>query len=308
MNGLSGILNGSEIYEATLPAEHMLKEISKIRDLDKRHEKGIDTVKGNLKKSQVGCLLWLVIICIGCYFFVDYSAVKVGLISIASAIVIQTIIKGRRFRSQISEMEVFEFPDEYYETAYQILDLVSEDIDSDSKIYLKLTMRPTIDDSFLVKEGTIRAYNTWNVSYYDHIWLQMSGRFLDKTKFYLTARTLAQFRQCKAKYKTKYKFKRRIQLRLKPDYLSHPYWKEAIIDARSAVQLPEYFELKKLKADTKGLNLSVYSGSVTETYYEAYEKSDQSFKNITPETIMKMFLSGYQIINLSARLTDARSK
>ena len=170
MNGLSGILNGSEIYEATLPAEHMLKEISKIRDLDKRHEKGIDTVKGNLKKSQVGCLLWLVIICIGCYFFVDYSAVKVGLISIASAIVIQTIIKGRRFRSQISEMEVFEFPDEYYETAYQILDLVSEDIDSDSKIYLKLTMRPTIDDSFLVKEGTIRAYNTWNVSYYDHIW------------------------------------------------------------------------------------------------------------------------------------------
>ena len=44
----------------------------------------------------------------------------------------------------------------------------------------------------MVKKGKIRGLNTWNVTYYDHCWLTMSGRFLDKTKFSLTARTLAQ--------------------------------------------------------------------------------------------------------------------
>ena len=50
----------------------------------------------------------------------------------------------------------------------------------------------------------------------------MSGRFLDKTKFSLTARTLAQLRERrnpKGKYKSKSKFKRLIRLNLRPDLL-----------------------------------------------------------------------------------------
>ena len=73
------------------------------------------------------------------------------------AIGIPMAIWYNKLDNRRSDEETLEFPDEYYETAFQILDLISEDIDSSAEVHLKLMMKPTMDADFMVKKGKIRV-------------------------------------------------------------------------------------------------------------------------------------------------------
>lgn len=314
MSGLVGILDGSEIYEATMPVDDILRELPKIRDLDKRQEKVIESIKGKITLAIIGCVVgFLIALASGIAYFA-WEMAQGGILGIilALAIGIPMAIWYNKLESRRYNEETLEFPDEYYETAFQVLDLISEDIDSTAAVHLKLMMKPTMDPDFMVKKGKIRGFNTWNVTYYDHCWLTMSGRFLDKTKFSLTARTLAQLRERrnpKGKYKSKSKFKRLIRLNLRPDPTAHLYWKEVLTDAESAIQLPESIQLKKWQPNNKGITLSVHHTPTFKAVENpAQLKGRDRNRNITPDTIMRMFLSGFHIINLSAELSRARSR
>ena len=115
MSGLVGILDGSEIYEATMPVDDILKELPKIRDLDKRQEKVIESIKGKITLAIIGCAVGFLMALASGYAYFEGGIGQGGVLGIilGLAIGIPMAIWYNKLDKRRSDEETLEFPDEY---------------------------------------------------------------------------------------------------------------------------------------------------------------------------------------------------
>ncbi|WP_414565224.1 MULTISPECIES: hypothetical protein [unclassified Anabaena] len=190
-----------------------------------------------------------------------------------------------------------------YNVTKQILDMLVRDLDEISDVYLKLSFQN--DEINENKINTIaHPHRTgWKIDIYQNQWLNIQGIFLDKTRFKLTTMGLTKKqygwkrgRSGKSKYKSKVKSVG-LDINLSLTYPQRRYGAVKILknEIRDAIKLPQVAVIRNLKITDKAMHLMVRippnRSKIQEDIYQ---------------TIVAMFLSLYQILNLAKMLSKEK--
>lgn len=190
-----------------------------------------------------------------------------------------------------------------YHVTRQVLDMLGRDLDDTSDIYLNLSFQK--DEINENKIDTIpHPYRRdWKIDIYQNRWLNIQGTFLDKTRFKLITLGLAKkqygwkrSRSGKSKYKSKVK-PGGLDISLSLTYPQKRYGAVKILknEIRDAIKLPQVAVVRNLKITDKAIHLTVklpaHHSELQEDIYQ---------------TIVAMFLSLYQILNLAKMLSKEK--
>ena len=188
-----------------------------------------------------------------------------------------------------------------YELVAHLLKLLRVDITPTEPLALELDLRPDTHPAKLQRETQTRT--SWKVKHYVDPWLSLQGRLLDGSHFRveLTERVDDRTRwKTTARGKQKRKTKQvsdaiaKVQLRVKPERYQHldrlgPH-------ARNAVQLPPGTQLKNLGVEGDRITLAVRVNAPWD-----FKDTERGRVNAV-RLVAMMFLSLYQVLNLSRRL------
>ena len=184
--------------------------------------------------------------------------------------------------------------DRRYELLEEILQLLQTAMAPDSPTQVRLDLSASELKKKLSGEG---KEGSWEVKHYTDPWLQLQGRFLDGTTFLVDVTDRfqkksrwVQSRSGKRKHKTKAKTATVFQVRLKPKAKRYQHLSELGRNAAGALQLPPGVESKKFEVEDGSLLVKAQEKDAWDT---AAGK----------QTVAMMFLSLYQILNLSRTMT-----
>lgn len=189
----------------------------------------------------------------------------------------------------------FNTEDRRYELLGEVLPLLATDLADDARLRVRLDLLRADHKSKFKRKGQA---GVWKVKFYEDPWLRLEGRFLDGTAFLLEVVEYFQHRgkwsrssSGKSKYKSKTKSATAFRLRLRPRAKRYQHLGTLAPSAAKAVQLPA-------GADPKGV--SCEDGSLGLT---CKLKRDWKAGLEGERTVALMFLSLYQILNLSRHMT-----
>ncbi|MCG6137785.1 MAG: hypothetical protein MET45_24645 [Nostoc sp. LLA-1] len=220
---------------------------------------------------------------------------KLGCIGLAIAWVYSLVMMSKFARLNILNYR--------YNVTKQILDMLARDLDEMADFYLKLSFQN--DETNENKINTIpHPYRTgWKIDIYQNQWLNIQGIFLDKTRFKLTTMGLTKKqygwkrgRSGKSKYKSKVKSVG-LDINLSLTYPQRRYGAVKILknEIRDAIKLPYVAVMRNLKITDKAMHLMVrIPPNQSEIQEDIYQ------------TIVAMFLSLYQILNLAKMLSQEK--
>lgn len=187
-----------------------------------------------------------------------------------------------------------------YNLTRQLIEMLARDLDEKELFYLQLSFKKGENNEY--KTNTINhPYKSgWKIDIYENQWLNMRGRFLDKTRFMLTITGLSKKQygwkrgsSGKNKYKSKVK-SQGLDINL---YLTYPQRRYGAIkvlqsEVREAIKLPQFSMIKRLRVTAKSMNLTVRLDP------QLAESEEKIYK-----TVVAMFLSLYQVLNLAKMLS-----
>lgn len=190
------------------------------------------------------------------------------------------------------------FDNRRYELLAQVAQLLAKDMGSAGLFDVSLNLLPQDHKSKFVRDGKSGA---WSVKHYYDPWLALEGRFLDGTKFSLHMAEKHQARskrkrssRGKIKFKSKSKQSSEITLHLKVKPEKHPALETLRESAAGALKLPLWAHTKDIEVQPESLTLRV----TTTMKWEVGTTHDKYSANGI-ELVMSMFLSLYQVLNLS---------
>ncbi|WP_414544228.1 hypothetical protein [Nostoc sp. CCY0012] len=243
------------------------------------------------------------------YYFVGAAVLGVLSLIVSSLSILSLLLKlgciglgiawvySLAMMSKFSRLNILNYR---YKVTKQILDMLVRDLDEISDVYLKLSFQN--DEINENKINTIpHPYRSgWKIDIYQNQWLNIQGIFLDKTRFKLTTMGLTKKqygwkrgRSGKSKYKSKVKSVG-LDINLSLTYPQRRYGAVKILknEIRDAIKLPQVAVIRNLKITDKAMHLIVrISPNQSEIQEEIYQ------------TIVAMFLSLYQILNLGKMLS-----
>ncbi|MBE9199678.1 MULTISPECIES: hypothetical protein [unclassified Nodularia (in: cyanobacteria)] len=187
-----------------------------------------------------------------------------------------------------------------YHLTRQLIEMLARDLDVKELFHLQLSFKK--GESNENKTNTIdHPYKSgWKIDIYENQWLNMRGRFLDKTRFVLTITGLSKKQygwkrgsSGKNKYKSKVK-SGGLDINLNLIYPQRRYGAIKVLqnEVKEAINIPTFSFLRGLKVTDKSMNLTV---RLDPQLAESQEKIYQ--------TIVAMFLSLYQVLNLAKMLS-----
>lgn len=190
-----------------------------------------------------------------------------------------------------------------YQSTQKILQMLSRDMDANADIELKLSFQPIEKEEYKIGTTPHPIKPGWKIDTYQQEWLEIQGKFLDKTRFELSTTGISKKQygwkrgsSGKSKYKSKSK-SGGIDINLNLTYPQRRYGvvKDLENEATNAIKLPKLALLRGLKITDKFIRLSVrLSPNVADSQEEIYQ------------TITTMFLSVYQILNLAKALSKEK--
>lgn len=212
------------------------------------------------------------------------------------------IIVGNIFRLWHKRLN---FDDDRYELLGQVLRLLEKDSASNAVVQARLDLgRPDARMKFVRKGSAGR----WEAKFYEDQWLRLAGRLLDGTSYNLAVTERFQHRvrwttsrSGKWKNKRKTKSATKAVLRLKPKPSKHLHLWKLAPDAANAIQLPDWAWVKSIAVEGGVLVLKV---SVKVDWGVPLPDRERPWCDGV-HLIAMMFLSLYQIVNLSKVLTKA---
>ncbi|HLO87085.1 MAG TPA: hypothetical protein VK203_19065 [Nostocaceae cyanobacterium] len=189
-----------------------------------------------------------------------------------------------------------------YESTYKILQFLDRDIDKNAEVEVKLSFRKI--DSKEYKKNTVPHPQKpgWKIDYLEQDWLMIQGKFLDKTRFTVTLTNLAKKQYG---WKTNYRGKRKYKVKTKSSgldihlALNYPQNRYAAIKdlenkLLKSIQVPQSAYVKGVKITDKALHLIVRLES------QLIDNSQEIY-----QTILMMFLSCYQSLNLAKKISKS---
>lgn len=190
-----------------------------------------------------------------------------------------------------------------YYLILQVIQMLRRDLDTANSMYLKLSFQRGQENQHKINTIPHPYKPGWNIDIYRNQWLNTKGRFLDKTRFTLTITELSKkqygwkhTRSGKKKYKSKVKYDG-LDISLSLNYSQDRYNAMKILqnDVRDAIKIPEFCYVGGLKVTERSMSLRVrispdYAKNPSEIY----------------QTIIAMFLSVYQVLNLAKMLSEQK--
>lgn len=187
-----------------------------------------------------------------------------------------------------------------YQSTQKILQMLSRDMDANADINLQLSFQVTEKEPYKTNTIPHPVKPGWKIDNYQHEWLNIQGKFLDKTRFNLAAIAISKKQygwkrgsSGKSKYKSKIK-SGGLDINLNITYPQRRYGAVKIFqdEAIAAIKLPNLANLKGFKLNEKSINMLVrIAPNAADNPEEIYQ------------TITTMFLSIYQILNLAKSLS-----
>jgi hypothetical protein len=187
-----------------------------------------------------------------------------------------------------------------YQSTQKILQMLSRDMDTNADIELQLSFQPIEQEEYKTNTTPHPTKSGWKIDHYQHEWLNIQGRFLDKTRFDLSATDISKKQygwkrsiSGKSKYKSKTK-SGGLDINLNLTYPQRRYGAVKILknEATNAIKLSRLAHLRGLRITDKSMHLVVrVAPNVADSPEEVYQ------------TITAMFLSVYQILNLAKVLS-----
>jgi hypothetical protein len=183
-----------------------------------------------------------------------------------------------------------------YDLTKQLLQMLARDMDAASVFDLKLSFQHVEYHKNKIGTNPHPHKSGWKIDNYCNEWVRLQGQFLDKTRFNLSLTELfkkeygwKRGRSGKQKYKTKTKTLG-LDISLKLTYPQRRYGAVKILqnEVNNAVKLPQTSSLRAIKVSDKAIFIN--------TRIAPQFAEDQ---NVLYETIIAMFLSCYQILNLA---------
>lgn len=308
MSPLAAAIAKSRTCRIQLTAEQIKAGIAEIRQLDRASE----------KKATSGCTQAAIGV-LGIFIGLVTTAVTEQpvflLISLSSLIWILVSI-ARYFLSQKGDYE-----NRRYELVGKVTELLGKDMSPEATFDLGLNLLPQNDKSKFSHKGKA---GHWDVKHYHDPWLTLEGRLLDGTKFSLHMAEKHQARSRrkrgrsgKWKFKSKSKNSSEATLYLKVKAEKYPQLAALGESAQAAVQLPPWAAPKAVEVDTESLTLRVTTPTAWKVEAPALTKDEVAAKKNDVrkpgsqadgvELVMSMFLSLYQVLNLSRAMQKRQS-
>ncbi|OUL33383.1 hypothetical protein BV372_17000 [Nostoc sp. T09] len=186
-----------------------------------------------------------------------------------------------------------------YKVTQQIVEMLARDMDAASELEIQLSFKPTKIKENIAETIPHPTKRDWKIDQYQNEWLRLKGQLLDKTRFLLTATDVSktQYGWKRSSGKSKYKTKTNdmgLDVILSLNYPQRRYGAIKILqnEISSAINLPYLCSMRNVKLTEKALHLSVrMAPQVADNGKHIYE------------TIMMMFLSLYQVLNLAKVLS-----
>lgn len=309
LSPLGAAIAKSRTCHIQLTAAQIRVGIAEVRLLDQQSE----------KKSASGCthaFIGAVGIIGGCFASAIAENPALLLVSLASLIWVIISVARRLIAGKTN------FENRRYELLAQVTELLSKDMSPDAQFDLALNLMPQDDQSKFSHKG---KSGRWDVKHYHDPWLTLEGRLLDGTKFSLHMAEKHQARSCrkrgrsgKMKFKSKSKNSSEATLFLK--IKGDRYQQLATLgeSAQGAVQLPPWAQTKVLDVTDESLTLRVTTPTSWKVMPAASEAKPEDAKQPKEpayqgnyadgvELVMAMFLSLYQVLNLSRAIQKRQS-
>ncbi len=187
-----------------------------------------------------------------------------------------------------------------YLTLKKVLYLLRRDLEEDANVDVRLAIDPVIDKRKCYQSD---RRQDWQIDCFWDDWLMIQGQFIDGTQFVLSGAEIAvaqyglkRSRSGKKKYKMKAKGKG-LEIGLSLSFPRRKYGAISLLkhEAAAAIKLPDLVQLKTFQMKGNRMYLRVKTPS----------ESAPSKTNIDSlyATIVMMFLSLYQILNLARVLS-----
>ncbi|MBD0268524.1 MAG: hypothetical protein ICV77_09550 [Cyanobacteria bacterium Co-bin8] len=269
-------------YQASTPVETLLGDLSFLTQLDAQIEQ-------KLKRANILLGVGIAVV------FISFFLLGLGIGIVTLAIGLGLGIWGGVSRQQLVKINI---PNYRYELLIRVLQMLLRDMAPDQPVDLKLGLTSVERPEKKIDTIPHPSRSKWNIDRYADPWLELSSQFLDGTRFTLSATELFQShhgwkrgRSGKSKYKRKPKPKGQL-LSLNLTFSRRKYGAvdQMSSDLQGAIQLPPTVRLKTIENRDSHLLLQVKS-SPPPTVDDLYQ------------TISLMFLSIYQILNLSRELS-----
>ncbi len=287
-----------QVYQTTGAVAQILEDVGRLEERDKHHEQRMGQWGA---VAGLGGLLLVsgVILGVATSFA---SGVLIGglLASGAIALIVGLVVRFQYGRGN--------FDDKRYRLLGKLLHLIGKDTAQEAQLQVRLDLRrPDTRDKF-VSEGSA---GPWKVKFYRDPWLQLQGRLLDGTSFQVAAIELSQYRSRwktsasgKSKHKSKTKTATEAVLCLRPKITKYEHAVQFSAEAaKDAVKLPDWVALKSIDITDRGLTLKVKAKAP----WNIASRGKQPERDGV-HMIAMMFLSLYQILNLSRAMSKAEKK
>ncbi|MDY6782324.1 MAG: hypothetical protein SW833_07200 [Cyanobacteriota bacterium] len=188
-----------------------------------------------------------------------------------------------------------------YESLGKLLEIWKKDLNLSHKLRVSLDLQKRDDKSKLVKQEPFSRHKDGKTDFYRDEWLKVKGQFLDETKFFLQVierHRVRSWTNVNNKNRTKL-IPKGFEIILKLNYLSQRYPNVSGLKdrARSAIKLPATVELKRLEITNRGLTMKVKILPDPQT---------DNLRNLLFQSIILMFMSAYQTLNLARAMNQQR--
>ena len=296
------------VYKSAKPAEELIADLKALGVMDKEAE-------AQVKKWKTLCYVSIAVACCSmCLCMAQGVFMYIAFVILAGGIGFAIWAHSKK-----KQFEKDDFPDHRYLTCDRLVSLLSADIESGSTIDTTINLRDATTNPAGVETGKT-GQSTWNSINTADQFLQLSGRFIDGTKFDfgLTEKVDAYgehfpYRARSGKTKTKLKARKRIQwlatLRLRYKDKRYPDVPKAVAKIEEMIQLPEGAKLKKIDAKDGEISLVAITSPTKLRHKVKMSQDIQGAWNDMPmdpnamDSITgfsaKLFLSLYHVLNSS---------
>lgn len=282
-------------YQVNDTAESVLADMAFLRQFDRGHEK-------RSRNWKIAGFIGLPFFFIALLCFLNANTDRVnrdvsttaGIVTGGVGLLLISVGFGMCWKHSSLDLD-----DRRYEVVAGLLRLLSKDMADDARVTVKIDFRPHNHARKLLRKGKA---GYWNVKFFVDRWLEVSGSFVDGTKYSVTLIEKQQDRhrtkrsasgKTKHKYKTKNSSEAIISLKIKQK--RYPRAQGLYGKFQKTVKLPPWVNLKSVRADGDRLTLR----TTTPTKWDAVGPEGKRPKRDGVNWMAMMFLSLYRLLNVS---------
>ncbi len=279
-------LKKNQSYSAIAPVSELLDDLNELAVMDKDAEHQLKHY-GTLR---LGLIVGAIVVAFLASLFLFYVGL-IALVGLLGAVIWVSI--------QRAKYVGLDLPDERYQFAQEITNLLARDMTPEQLVQLDVGFRSALAAENKTNSQPHPKRSGWTLDSYQHDWFKVQGGFADGTRFSLALMEMFQHASGykrsasgKRKYKSKTKSKgTTLDLQLFCPRKRYGALDVLRNDAEKAVQMLPGVRLKRCRVTPKGLAITLLL-------------PPDATASMVRDSLIKLLLSAYQVLNLAQQLSQ----